>query len=302
MTEADFELVEPVIDGPLVLHLIAEQFPHWTDLPVHPVANSGWDNRTFHLGNEMLVRLPSRACYAAQVEKEQRWLPELAPLLPLSIPVPLAMGEPGASYPWRWSVYRWLPGETAAPERIDDMSGFARDLGAFLLALQHIDPAEGPSPGPDNFYRGGPLATYDGETRQAIASLKGRIDTGAAVEVWEEALRADCQGTPVWFHGDVSAGNLLVNRGRLSAVIDFGALGVGDPACDLSIAWTLFTNESRDAFRASLGPDPATWSRGRAWALWKALIVAAGLTQTNAVEAAKPWRIIEEVLASKGTI
>jgi aminoglycoside phosphotransferase (APT) family kinase protein len=286
-----------IINEPLVRRLIANQFPDWADLPVRLVAQSGWDNRSFHLGERMLVRMPSGARYAGQVEKEQRWLPRLAPLLPLAIPAPLAMGEPAEGYPWRWSVYRWLEGETAAPERISDMRRFARELGQFLLALQRIDPVDGPTPGPDNFYRGGPLTAYEAETRQGIIALKDAIDTDAATEVWEEALSASWHGSPVWFHGDVSAGNLLVDRGRLSAVIDFGQLGVGDPACDLSIAWTLFTGESRDAFRSAAEPDPAMWARGRGWTLWKALIVAAGLTETNATEAAKPLRIIDELVA-----
>ena len=162
--------------------------------------------------------------------------------------------------------------------------------------MQRIEAADGPPPGLHNFHRGGPLATYDDETRQAIAALKGRVDADAATEVWEAALAATWYGAPVWLHGDISVGNLLVKAGRLSAVIDFGQLGVGDPACDLSIAWTLLGGESREVFRAMLPLDMETWARGRGWALWKALIVAAGHTNTNAVEAAQPWRIIDEVL------
>lgn len=169
-------------------------------------------------------------------------------------------------------------------------------LAQFLLALQRIDPTGGPSPGPHNFYRGGPLATYDEETRQALAALDGKIDVDGAAEVWEAAVATTCHSSPVWIHGDVGLGNLLLQRGHLSAVIDFGNVGVGDPACDLAMAWTLFKGESREAFRAMLPLDADTWARGRGWTLWKALIVAAGFTKTNAVEAAQPLRIIEEVL------
>jgi aminoglycoside phosphotransferase (APT) family kinase protein len=285
-----------VIDDTLVRRLVTTQFPQWADLSVRPVALGGWDNRTFHLGEHMLVRMPSAADYAVQVEREHRWLPRLAPLLPLPIPAPLAIGEPADGYPWGWSIYRWLEGDTAAPERIADLRDFAASLAQFLIALQRIDPTGGPPPGPNNFHRGGPLTTYDAETRQAIAALEGRIDVAAATEVWEAALATTWHGSPVWIHGDVSAGNLLVQGGRLSSVIDFGQLGVGDPACDLSIAWTLFGGESRKIFRAMLPLDADTWARGRGWTLWKALIVAAGLTNTNAVEAAQPWRIIAEVL------
>lgn len=213
----------------------------------------------------MTVRLPSAAAYALQVEKEQRWLPELAPLLPLPIPVPLAMGKPAEYYPWHWSVYRWLPDKTATIEGIADLRRFATALAEFLVALHRIDATGGPAAGPHNFYRGGPLATYDAETRQAITALNGRIDTGAVTEVWEAALAARWHSAPVWIHGDISAGNLLVERGLLSAVIDFGCSGVGDPACDLSIAWTFFRRESRKAFRATLPLDAATWARGRGW-------------------------------------
>lgn len=247
----------------------------------------------------MVVRLPNAPDYAVQVEKEHVWLPRLAPMLPLPIPAPLAIGGPADAYPLSWSIYRWLDGDTAAPERIADLRDFATSLARFLIALQRIDPTGGPPPGPHNFHRGGPLSTYDAEVRQAIAALEGRIDVDAATEVWEAALATTWHGAPVWIHGDVSAGNLLVQEGRLSSVIDFGMLGVGDPACDLSIAWTLFGGESRTIFRAMLPFDAGTWARGRGWTLWKALIVAAGLTDTNAVEAAQPWRNIDEVLADR---
>lgn len=234
---------KPNIDIALVSRLIATQFPRWKKLAVRPVEFGGWDNRTFHLGDEMTVRLPSAAAYSLQVEKEHRWLPRLAPLLPLPIPVPLAMGVPAENYPWHWSVYRWIEGETAERERIASLPRFATDLAAFLVALQMIDATGGPASGQRNFFRGGARSVYDGETRQAIA-----------------ALAAPWHGAPVWFHGDVSWGNLLVRQGRLGAVIDFGTSGVGDPACDLAIAWTLFEGKSREAFRAGLPADEAMWA------------------------------------------
>ncbi len=208
------------IDVSLVRRLLAAQFPHWADLPIRPVEVGGIDNRTFHLGAHMTVRLPSAAAYALQVEKEHQWLPRLAPLLPLPIPLPLAKGAPADGYPWQWSVYRWLEGETATVERIADLRQFATALAQFLVALQRIDSAGGPPPGRHNFFRGGPLAVYDAETRQALAALEGKIDTDAASEVWEAALAASWQGSPVWFHGDIAWGNLLVEDGRLSTVID----------------------------------------------------------------------------------
>src|SRR6266542_2437201 len=286
----------PVIDAALVRRLVTAQFPRWSGLPVRSVETAGWDNRTFHLGEHMIVRLPRAAAYAAQVEKEHRWLPQLAPLLPLHVPTPLAIGEPANGYPWKWSICRWIEGEAAAPERITNLNDFATSLAECLIALQRIDPTDGPHSGAHNFYRGGSLTTYDAETRQAIAVLKGKLDTEAATEVWNMALKTTWDHPAVWLHGDVSAGNLLIQEGRLSAVIDFGLMGVGDPACDLSIAWTLFADESRATFRAMLPLDPGAWVRGRGWTLWKALIVAASLTETNAIEAARPWRVINEVL------
>ena len=286
---------QPTIDTDLVRRLVHAQFPQWRDLAVSPVEFGGWDNRTFHLGDEMMVRLPSAAHYSLQVEKEQRWLPKLAPLLPLPIPTPLAMGEPAAGYPWHWSVYRWIEGETAKTARIADLGAFAAALADFLVALRGVDATDGPAPGQHNFYRGGPLTVYDGETRQAIAALEGKIDTQAATTVWEAALDATWHGSPVWFHGDVASGNLLVEDGSLSAVIDFGTSGVGDPSCDLAIAWTFFEGASREAFRTRIAVDDATWARGRGWALWKALITVAG-HDANQSEVERQRHVIGEVL------
>jgi aminoglycoside phosphotransferase (APT) family kinase protein len=285
------------IDAALVTRLVASQFPQWAELPITPVEFDGWDNRTFRLGVDMSVRLPSAEAYTAQVEKEHRWLPILAPRLPLPIPVPLAMGVPAEGYPWNWSVYRWLEGAPASTGRIDDLNEFATTLARFLASLQQIDPADGPPPGQHNFFRGGPLETYDAETRNAIAALDDRLAAEPATAVWETAIAATWHGAPVWFHGDVAAGNLLVRGGRLRAVIDFGCSGVGDPACDVTIAWTLLSGESREAFRAALPVDAATWARGRGWALWKGLITLAGQIDTNPVAAATARRVVDDVLA-----
>jgi aminoglycoside phosphotransferase (APT) family kinase protein len=285
------------INAVLVGQLIASQCPQWVHLPIKPVALSGWDNRTFHLGPSMSVRLPSAEGYAAQVEKEHRYLPRLAPHLPLPIPVPLAKGAPGHGYPWLWSVYRWLEGENASLERIADLPEFAISLAEFLLALQRIDSSDGPPAGEHNFFRGGPLSTYDAETRVTIETLRSEIYAHAATRVWNTALETTWQGAPVWVHGDVASGNLLVNNGHLSAVIDFGCCGVGDPACDFVMVWTFFSGESREAFRAALGLDQATWARARGWALWKALITLAEHNDSNPIKAAEAQRVITEVLA-----
>jgi len=289
--------VRPVIDAELVRRLVADQFPQWASLPVIPVEYDGWDNRTFHLGDSMSVRLPSAAGYAAQVAKENRWLPYLAPQLPLPIPSPLARGLPGEGYPFDWSVLRWLSGQTAAVASIHDRSAFARSLADFLTALQAIDASDGPAAGAHSFFRGGALSTYDDETRRAIDILGDGIDAAAATEVWDTALASTWTADPVWFHGDVASGNLLVDDGRLAAVIDFGCSGVGDPACDLAIAWTFFDGQSREEFRAGLPLDAATWERGRGWTLWKALITVAGQFDTDPAAAGVARHVLDAVIA-----
>jgi aminoglycoside phosphotransferase (APT) family kinase protein len=284
------------ISAELVSSLVARQFPEWSTRVVRAVTPGGWDNRTFRLGEDMLVRLPSHARYVAQVEKEQRFLPLLARSLPLPIPSPVAMGTPDLGYPWPWSVYRWIEGEPATRENIANVAGFARDLANFLLALQRVDTAGGPPPGEHNFFRGGSVATYDHEVREALRALGDRIDTAAASAVWHAALASPGSAPSVWVHGDIAAGNLLVQSGRLAAVIDFGSCAVGDPACDLTIAWTLLSGTGRDAFRRVMGMDDATWARARGWALWKALIVAHG----DSAAAPDAWRVLGELLADPG--
>jgi len=285
-------VVAPVIDGALARRLVDRQFPHWAGLPITPVAVDGWDNRTFRLGSELTVRLPSGDWYAEQVAKEQRWLPELAPHLPLPIPTPVAQGDPDGDYPYPWSVYRWLEGEPAVSAPIPDLGRFAADLAAFLRALAAVDARGGPPPGRHNFFRGGPLGTYAGEAIEAMAALAADLPRARVTRVWEDAMATAWDREPVWFHGDVAATNLLVRDGRLAAVLDFGSSGVGDPACDVPIAFTFLSGEGRACFRADLGVDDATWSRGRGWALWKALITLRGDGA-----AAAPRREIAELLA-----
>lgn len=287
------------IDTQLVYKLIASQFPQWADLEVKPVACGGWDNRTFHLGEHMSVRLPSAECYASKVEKEHHWLPKLALLLPLPISTPLAMGKPGEGYPWQWSVYRWIEGETAAAERIIDLRQFATDLAEFLKALQKCGTTGAPMGDPHNFYRGAEIAVYDDQMRRAIEILANKIDVVIVTALWDAVLSTTWRTSPVWVHGDVTVGNLLVNKGRLSAVIDFGGMGIGDPACDLVIAWTLFKGESREAFRAALSLDDDTWDRARGWALWKAMIVCAQLPGTNPLDIDRSWEVFAEVIGEE---
>jgi aminoglycoside phosphotransferase (APT) family kinase protein len=283
-----------------VRRLVGRQFPQWAGLPVEPVANGGWDNWTFHLGAGMLVRLPSAPEYALAVGKEHRWLPALAAQLPLPVPVPLAKGEPGAGYPYSWSIYQWLAGEPASADRIADPVRFAVDLAGFLAALRSIDAAGGPGPGKHNWFRGGTLRTYDGMAQSALTELACHVDTDLAREIWQSALDTRWDGVQNWFHGDMAEGNLLLEEGQLAAVIDFGTCGVGDPACDLAIAWTLLTAEGRQAFRERLAVGEAEWARGRGWALWKTLATCAHTQGDDDEEAATARRVLDEILDQRG--
>lgn len=281
----------------LVEELVQAQFPSWAGLPIRPVKYSGWDNKTFHLGESMSIRLPSAAPYADQVKKEQEWLPRLAPHLPLPIPNPLAMGKPTISYPWHWSIYQWLEGGIARKNSIANMNIFATDLAHFLRQLQSINTPGAPSPGDHNFHRGGQLMVYDQETRDTVNKLEGQIDTESAMAVWEAALLATWNGPPVWVHGDIYPTNMLVNNGRLCAVIDFGCSAVGDPACDLMIAWSFFDEETRETFRRSIGLDAATWARARGWALWKALLEVERNQHNHSPEGKNAHRTIKAILS-----
>lgn len=255
----------------IVSCLIREQFPQWADLPVRPVELDGWDNTTFRLGDGMSVRLPSDDTYVLQIDKEHRWLPVLARHLPVPIPTPVARGAPGCEFPRPWSIYRWLDGEAAALAGVRDLDRLADDLAGFLAALHQVPTDGGPVPGPHNYHRGGPIALFDDATRAAIDQLDGRIDTIGVLEVWDAALASTWKGRDVWVHGDMTASNFLVRDDRVCGVIDFGCSAVGDPACDLTPAWTTFEGSSRRRFMQTVPVDGAAWARARGWALWKAV-------------------------------
>ncbi|SNX65716.1 aminoglycoside phosphotransferase (APT) family kinase protein [Streptomyces sp. TLI_55] len=265
-----------LIDTTLVRRLLTVQFPQWADLPLAPVPQSGMDNATFRLGDELSVRLPRYAHWAGQVAREHRWLPRLAPQLPLTVSEPLEIGEPGEGYPYPWSVYRWLDGETATTEALADPVRAGLDLAGFVNALKGIDATGGPGPEQSNAFRGVPMGdprdslAAEARVRPKLEALArtGTVDIDAVTEVWEAALAAPAwHKPPVWIHGDLATGNLLMRDGRLSAVIDFGTLAVADPAVDLQPAWMFLPPQGRDAFREAVDADDATWARARGWAL-----------------------------------
>jgi aminoglycoside phosphotransferase (APT) family kinase protein len=279
-------------DASLVRRLLVAQFPEWADLSIERVRSKGTDNAIYRLGDDMAVRLPRIDWAIDQVDKEHRWLSKLAPHLPLAIPVPVARGSPAEGYPWEWGVYRWLEGDEVTIGHLADLDRAAADLAAFVVALHGIDPTGGPPGG-----RGEPLSTRDAETRAAIASMEGTLDAAAVTQAWEAALRVPEWGRPpVWTHGDIQPGNLLAVDGRITAVIDFGVLGLGDPSCDLIVAWNLLSGESRVVFRAAIDVDDATWARGRGWALSVALLYIPYYLHTNPAGVEDARRVVEEVL------
>lgn len=287
--------------GPsLVRRLLEAQFAQWADLALTPVEPRGTDNALYRLGGELVVRLPRRDRTVLTLEKELAWLPRIAPFLPLPVPAPLATGGPTEEYAWTWSVYSWLEGESATPDRLTDARQTGLDLAAFVEALQRIDPAGAPGPGEHNSFRGEPLVNRDAAVRASIETLRDELDVAAVGAIWETALAApEWDRSGVWIHGDLDARNLLAAEGRLSAVIDWGSLGVGDPACDVMAAWKVLTPRGREAFRTALAVEDATWQRARGWALSQALGALSYYTlETNAVLVREARRWLAEVLVA----
>ncbi|SDW51139.1 Predicted kinase, aminoglycoside phosphotransferase (APT) family [Amycolatopsis xylanica] len=286
--------VEPVpaIDLALARRLVDTQFPRWAELPLLPYSPAGSDHVIYRLGGELSVRLPRHAGAIKQARKEAEWLARLAPRLPLSIPVLVEVGEPDLGYPWPWAVSRWLDGEVATVDALSGSHEAARALAGFLTALHRFD-AE-----PPGDLSGEPLAERDTATRSAIAKVGDAFDAAAMTELWDAALAAPAwDRAPAWFHGDFHTGNLLTTGGRLSAVIDFGELGAGDPARDLIIAFTLMSAETRATFRAALDVDDPTWTRGRGWALATGLNAHTCYAAVNPRVAAQTTRQINHALA-----
>lgn len=254
----------------IVKRLIKEQFPQWQELCIRPVAKGGNDNRTFHLGDKMTVRLPSGKNYAAQVEKENRWLPYLQEHLDYPVSKPIAAGKPTDYYPFPWSVNLWVEGSTLLECPAIDKKLFAKELSEALKKLQAIDCQGGPEAGRHNFFRGGDLKVYQQETINALKALENRLPVKELRVIWDACISESYTGKNVWVHGDVAPGNILLQNNRFYGMIDFGILGTGDPACDYAMAWTYFDEESRPIFLAGLADDMI--ARARGWVLWKALI------------------------------
>ncbi len=257
----------------LVSCLIRTQVPWLKQERVTRVDVDGWDNSSFRVGGWHVARLPTGDGYVAAVDKEHRWLPVLAPHLPVAVPEPVHRGRPGCGFPRAWSLYGWISGHTAAGG-VASLSCFASDVAGFLRALRRIDAGGAPAAGDHSFGRGGPLTHYSRDVLDCLAGLPSDVEEDAVVAMWEAAVARPWDGPAVWFHGDMAPSNLLVRDGRLTAVIDFGTCGVGDPACDFVLAWTYLDDDAAEVLRAETAVDDATWARGAAWALWKAMLTA----------------------------
>jgi len=291
--------VETAPDEALARRLIAAQFPLWTELSLSPVPSAGTDNAIFRLGDDKVIRLPRVDYAGAQIEKEHACLPMLGGL-PLAIPQPLALGRAGEGFPWSWGVHAWIAGAPATLEQLGDVRAAAQLLGRFVKALQARNAAGGPPAGAANHGRGLPLASRDARTRAAIDALGDVYDVRMLHATWDAALALPAfDGTPVWIHCDLHAGNLLQVDGRLSAVIDFGLVGVGDPAVDLSPAWAFLPAEARRPFRDAIGPDEAAWARGRGWAFSIAVVTLASYLDRNPSLVRASRRTIAAVLEDR---
>ncbi|WP_150466311.1 aminoglycoside phosphotransferase family protein [Francisella sp. SYW-9] len=286
------------INVDLAYKIIKKQFPEYSHLDIKSVEKQGHDNRTYRIGNDMLIRIPTAESYALKVPKEQELLPMLAKHLSVAIPAPIKMGKPSDDYPYPFSIYKWLDGSSANHVTLGGQSleNLAFELANFLKELQAITNVEGPNPGQHNWWRGDHISVYDPGAREQIAKLADIIDGNSALELWERACATKWNKAPIWIHGDYAVGNILIKDNKLSGVIDFGGTAMGDPACDLVIAWTYLSSRARDIFVAEMRLDNDTWLRARAWVLWKATFELCNIVDKNSQEALFQKNIIDEVI------
>jgi aminoglycoside phosphotransferase (APT) family kinase protein len=289
------------IDEGLVRRLIESQMPQLANLPLSRVEPWGTDNGIYRLRDDLVVRLPRIASAEGQVNFEATWLPRLGPQLPVEVPEPVAIGEPGDTYPFSWAVHKWLPGEGASIATINDPVAFALDLAEFVKSLQRIPTDAAPTAR----NRARPLRDYDLPTRQAIERARHLIDADAALAVWEAALAAAPHNGPTrWVHADLE-GNCLVRDGRLSGIVDWGSACAGDPAVDIQVIWSpLFTEPSRSVFLEALEVDDATIARSRGAAINQTCAALPYYLTTYPLIVERSWHKLAAlgVPAARGTV
>lgn len=293
-------MVTPLPDEKLVSNLIARQFPDFAGHSIVRLEPGGWDNVSFRLGETMLVKLPRHQIYASQPERECEALRALECALPLAIPCAIALGTPSEAYSHHWSILEWIEGETVAhtAEKSPTLPG---DLAKFLRALYNPAPADAPDPGLANFWRGGPLTRLDSEFKTAVSELTRKMRMESALDVWEATITQQQPERRCWVHGDIAPANLLQNHGLLCAVIDFGLVSAGDPACDLAIAWLAFESTQREEFLQAYGScDRDLLQRAQAWALWKAVLVLAG--RSHQPPGYRPARAVIDAICGESRI
>jgi aminoglycoside phosphotransferase (APT) family kinase protein len=277
-------------DVALVRRLLEEQFPEYVALPLQPVAESGTVNALYRLGDELAVRIPrNRPSSWSGLARELDWLPRLAPLLPVRVPVPVARGRPSGEYPHEWAIFEWLPGENPVPGDVPD--ALAEELADLVRTLHAVE------------LEGGPPAArrspeqMDEFTRRNLLALEDELDTARAEAIWNETLAVpEWPQPPVWIHCDLMPGNLLLLDDRLGAVIDWEGAGMGDPAVDLIVAWNVLPPSGRQIFRDAVGYDDDTWARGRGWALATGLGGIPYYRDTFPEFAANSRRTVDQVL------
>lgn len=279
--------------------LIYEQFPEYKNLIIKEVEEQGHDNRTYRLGNDLLIRLPTDSHYALKVPKEQELLPQLGKYLSINIPTPVKMGKPSKSFPYPFSIYKWLDGKSINLLNLNtqELCVLAYDLAQFLKELQKINLVSGPKPGQHNWWRGDHISIYSKNAESQIKMLSDFIDTSKALNLLKEACATKWEKDPVWIHGDFAIGNMLAQNNKLAGIIDFGGMAIGDPACDLVIAWTYLSDDARILFINEMDMDDQTWLRSKAWALWKATFELCQITSKTDVKALKQVNIINTILS-----
>lgn len=291
MHENEFE-----IDEKLVYKLLKNQCPHWAKLSLRTINSSGTDNALFRLGNEYVIRLPrvewAPGSISTNINKEHKWLPKLAKFLKIPISAPIFKGVPDNDYPWLWTIIPWNEGDNPSFEKYNEYELLAKDLAHFLNEIHEIRLPNGP-----NSRRGAPLKELNEETKKAIKELEGEINIQSITSLWDKlSCLPSWSEEPVWIHGDFLPGNILIQNNRLNAVIDFSDVGMGDPACDLVVSWSLLNAHSRKIFRENLrNIDNNTWERGRGWALSIAVIMLSYYKSSNPTLAILARRMLMNV-------